>query len=460
MVTLTDELAPPEATLPALQRDRIAKIRARMLRGIQKAIDKHARQLRRDADQAIQAIIRSNYDPKTIKYQCALFTAGDYKRLRRALAAQIEDAASLADRTDEVIRHYGITERLRRHGLVDADNVPELIQGYQYHFLTGSGGEAAAESAVAREVLAARNRPSPGWEAQTEGDRLIKQSRQIKPWRQVRKTSRKLHGNEVATRQDLTRQVIGAAREARGLDYASRELIRELERKGQVFAKNERIPKLVDELEQAASNLVQRADDPVAKAEWRATRRKIREYLRTLKEHGRVQGAWVELLQDTHRKGPEYFEQAAEKFLYWKRRYSAERLLDHETQTAYRARDALNAEKRDWIVGAYWRLNRGFHARWVARLKRNLHKGHRKMRVRRGGKRRRGRSGGVNCVCEGLADKRFSKEATLEYPNMGHPHCSCYWDWIYDRAKLFSAPISSEESDWYRSTGGQLHLGL
>ena len=460
VAVISDELGPTEAVLPETQQERIRQIRRRMLEGIQKATRKHARFLKRDTDEAIRKIIRSNYDPQVVRREVRSYVSGDYKRLRTALAAQIEEAALLAQRTDELIRYYGIAERLRHHGLLDPQGRPELIQGYQYRFLTGKGGEAAAESAVAREVLAARNRRSPGWTPRTEGDRLIKQSDKIRPWRQVRKTSRKLHGDEIATRMDVTRQAVSAAREARGMDQASRELIRELEKRGQRFAQNERIPKLVDELEQAASKLVARADDPAVKREWRATRRKIRKYLRTLKEHGRVQGAWVELLQDTHRKGPQYFEKAAEKFMYWKRRYSAERLLDHETQTAYRARQALHAERRDWVVGGYWRLNRGFHARWVARLKRN--RGSSRARPQgRGGRRRRGRRRGrVNCICEHLADHRFSKEAMLEYPNMGHPHCSCWWELIIDRARMLAAPLRRDELDWYRSTGGQLHLEL
>jgi hypothetical protein len=132
-----------------------------------------------------------------------------------------------------------------------------------------------------------------------------------------------------------------------------------------------------------------------------------------------VQAGYLELLQRAKREnGPAMVDKSLDRWLVEKQRYNAERIIVTEAQAAYRSAQWKRDQDRPWVKGYIWRLQRGGRADYEKRTHPHA--------VRATGSKTV--VGHGRCICEVMNGREFSKDAPLEYPHMGHPHCQCYWD--------------------------------
>jgi hypothetical protein len=193
--------------------------------------------------------------------------------------------------------------------------------------------------------------------------------------------------------------------------------------------------------------------------------KRLEKYVARLKEGGRVQSAYREVIQDltkydpkqTHveyiRKGkkvrrritpPEQrLTKAVQKFTHHKQRMAAERILNTESQTAFRSAGLDRNEGKPWIIGYRWEMNRGLHSRFRKRTK---VKRHRKPARKR-------KFGGKRCICEVMQGKVLSPTEVREWPQGGHPNCGCRFKPVYDESKMMTADITPEEEGWLQEQG-------
>jgi len=409
--------------LPRLQVDRMARIRDKMMADLADAADDLGIALDGDVRRTVDAIRRSDYNPRTIERQVNRLMEHHYGRLGEALAGQIEVAATLGIRYAEMIDAFSV-QYINPQPFSGTVTARVLSQGRQQ-----------TTTALSTEVLLSQ--PASRAPAKFLGDKLLREH--VKPWKQARVISSKLHGRGVKAGREVASQAMAAVRESKQLTAAATDMIREVRKGGAgELGRNQKMSKLMQRVEKAGRDLNTRGGEKALK-EWQATRRQMRSYMRRLSEGGRTQSSMLELLQRTSDTSAKGIDRAIRQHAAFKQKYAAERILKTEQQAAFKSQQILSDQKHDWIVGYIWRLNRSARAGFVSTTKprRTFSLPGRKGK----GKRRRRR-----CACESLAGKRLSREAVAgkDARLMAHPHCMCWLEPVMDKRRL-NAPLSDEE---------------
>ena len=403
--------------LPAEVQRELRQIRDSQLRAINEAIGDYSIPVQRDAGRLIRRIRALHDNPQEIRRLLAAFHVKHTQtRIGRIVLEQIADASGFARRYERLI------------GAFHAARVGPAA--------TGFGNVSSARAAIAlRNVLTLRR---PEAASITAGDRLARRVLKQPPAVLVRGTplapvSSRLHGQAIATSRDATRVVLRSIREQQSLGFASRELTRQLSARGLDVAGNAELPELVRRLQASGRALARGAGDP---KEWNRLKRQIDRHQRTLLQSGRVQGAYLELLQDLQKWGPAQVDRAVERWTAGKARFHAEQWIRTETAAAYRAAQMKSDEARPWIIGYRWRLNRGVHQKAVNRRFGTTGKGK---------NRRSKRRGRVYCVCEIMDGSILSPAVAKDYPRGGHPHCTCLFEPVYNDRALLATPATAQE---------------
>jgi hypothetical protein len=197
--------------------------------------------------------------------------------------------------------------------------------------------------------------------------------------------------------------------------------------------------------------------------------KQLEKYVERLKEGGRVQSAYREVIQDLTKYGPQQktvkylrrtrkgvvkvkrritlpgdrIQKAIQKFTHHKQRMAAERILNTESQHAFRLGGLDRNEGKPWIIGYRWEMNRGLHSRFRKRTK-----------VRRHRKPARKRKfGGKRCICEVMQGKVLKPAEAREWAQGGHPNCGCRLKPVYDEARMMTADITPSEEQWLTEQG-------
>jgi hypothetical protein len=411
--------------LPKSEWNKVQRLRSQMLDDLVAAADEVGAALDGDVAKVVKRIKASNYNRDVIERETRKLMDRHYGRLGEVLGTQVANAASLADRYNEIVQAYA-RQRIRRHA-------PKTLSDAAIDTLLRRG-RPLAKSALATEVLLSQPASTP---LKFVGDRVL--ATHVEPWKQVRVLSPKLHGRAVKASREITTQVVAASREAKNLTRASTDLIREVRKagKGELGGKA-RVSKLVEQVEKAGQNLNRRGGEE-ALAEWRKARAKLRKYIRRLDEGGRIRSSLVELLQRTSADSAKGIDRAITQHAAFTQKYQAERILKTETMANFKGRQVLQDQRHDWIVGYIWRMNRGARRGFVRRRTGKSGRIVGAKKYRRGGRRRR-------CVCEELDGKRLSKDAVAgrDARLMAHPHCMCWLEPVMDKRRL-DAPLSEAE---------------
>jgi hypothetical protein len=364
-----------------------------------------------DVDRAIKAIRRSDYKPAVIRREVKRLMGSQEDRLRKVLAGQVEQVATMSVAYEEVVEAF-----IRTGG--KGAPPPKVFQDFATTRQLREG-QAQARAALSQEVLYRQPEATYATTTRTVGDRILRNG--TKPWRDVRLLSRKLHGRMIQEAREVSTQVIAATREAKQLSKATSDLIRLTRKAGVDIGKNQQVSKLADDALRAGRALNSRAG-PEALAEWQKVRRRIRATLPRLAEGGRTRTNWIELLQRTRDDSAKGIERAMRHHAADKQRYVAERIIKTNRAVDFKATQILQDQKRKEIIGYIWRLNRvarsGFTKRTKPRGTVTAGRGR-----RTSGRRRR-------CICEELNGRQISVEAAKERP-VAHPH-----EPVFDRRAL------------------------
>lgn len=472
----------PEKPFPRTQLARMEEVRGLHLDALDETLDDLSDDLSARSKKAIAAIKRSGYKRSVILRETDAVTKNANDKTAQYVAAAITLAAKMADNAQDVARSWALSERVAAMSPTPTVTTAAIKRAKSFS-TKALAKSASAEAAEARNRLApllttaqqreafakygARSGYQPTY-AKTEGVEILLADRragQIKSSREIG-LSRRLHGsaadNTRSTRKAMTRMI----REGRDLDSAGRELIRELRRVGpnESLGQRQRLTKALRKMQRAGRRLAELGDGdkPAARREWRKQLDAIKRQAARLADKRGAYAEFIQKLEGTRPRigkvqartlSPEQLarkwdaarakatDKALDRWLENKQRANSERIVRTETAAAYRSREYEQAAKKDYIVGFYWRLNRGARRQYVRRtkprpIKRKGKKGGRKSRV---------------CICESLANQRFPLEVAKDYPRGGHPNCNCWWEYIYSTGRLARSPVTQGDLDWFSS---------
>jgi len=157
-------------------------------------------------------------------------------------------------------------------------------------------------------------------------------------------------------------------------------------------------------------------------------------------------GGYQEMLQIIEKQGVQGMDKALSRWLDEKQASHAERIVETETSGAYRAREYEQHANKPYITGFYWRRNPGM-ASLDKKRKKDIGMSR---RMRRGGKNGKRKTKGRPCnVCPSLADNFFPVEYARDYPRGAHPHCRCWYEWVYNTGARGDMPVTQDDLDWF-----------
>ncbi|MHC4619977.1 MAG: hypothetical protein ACYTEQ_19705 [Planctomycetota bacterium] len=452
------------------------EVRGLHLDALDETLDDLSDDLSARSKKAIAAIKRSGYKRSVILRETDAITRNTNELAARNVAESIRDASFFADRSQEIIRAWTLAGRIQDLplGSTVTNAQIERARAFSSRVLVADAEAAFARekrarlrtSAQQREAFAkygARSGYQPTY-AKTEGVEILLADRKagnIKSSREIG-LSRRLHGsaadNTRSTRKAMTRMI----REGRDLDSAGRELIRELRRVGpnESLGQRQRLTKALRKMQRAGRRLAELGDGdkPAARREWRKQLDAIRRQAARLADKRGAYAEFIQKLEGTRPRigkvqartlTPEQLarkwdaarakatDKALGRWLDEKQRYNAERIVETETNAAYRAREYEQAQP--YITHFIWHLNRGARKAYVRRTKpRPI--------------RRKGKKGGRKarrCVCESFDGQKFPIEVAKDYPRGGHPWCRCWYEYIYNTGKASRARVSDEDLAWF-----------
>lgn len=390
-----------------------------------RAVDACDDEIASEARSAIANIKASNYNPRVISSQLKKLAKGTESTLRQSVADQIFWAAHYQTRQEYVYKQFAIEGR--------AESMGELVT-------SGDVSRALARVDVATSAMIAREKNAPLVQTRSReevarllktdiatvkeklpstyaGDRLAKRLTEdgaLKVSREVSLSTRIHKGVDRATRE--TRTALNAAiRESQNFDMAGRELIRISKMSGAEIGKVD-LTKRLQRLKQSGNRLLSMGDDASLK-DFKRQVRNLEKYAGGLADD---RGRYIELLQDIRKRGPAGLDNALEKWTAQTQRYNAERILRTEAQSAFRMREYESIKNTAWITAVIWRRNTG------------ARKSQRKQIIKKAARAGVKAAASRPCICDRMADKKYSKEMMEMYPRMGHPHCSCYWESVID----------------------------
>lgn len=402
--------------LPEGELERIRVIRDAQLDGIKTAVADLDASLTADVEGMIRRMRNSGYAPRTIEREAKAFAARHEGRLAEAVAEQVQLTAGLADRYAEIVSAFVEKEA------ADVVLLPRAAASFQ-----AREGARTAQAALSQDALLDRATGIvTGRKSST--DRLLE--RYVKPWRDVRPLSARLHGDAIATAREVTQQTLAAVRDAKNLSEAGSDLIRAVRASGKgELADGGNIPKLLRDVERAGMDLNRRGGEE-ALAEWRRARSELRRYMGRLAEGGRARTRVLEILQNTTQDRAKGIDSAVRRYAGDKQRYAAERILKTEQQAAFKSRQVLSDARHPSITHYIWHMNRGGRQGYVKRVKpsRTFPMGRKK-----GGAKRR-------CVCEQLDGRKFLADEAREGTRIiAHPHCMCWLEPVFDKKLMLKA---------------------
>lgn len=214
------------------------------------------------------------------------------------------------------------------------------------------------------------------------------------------KLSKRFHGLASEQIRKVSAMVVRAIRETQSVHFASRDIVNLVK-----LGANEKLPKVLRDLRKAASKL-----NNLTGGELKSELIKIKRYMRRINEGGRVGGAYQELIQSlTNARGEPgpAIEKAISTWTHHKQRYYAERIIETETNAAFRAATIDEVSENQALVGFRWMLNRSS-----------------------------ARSFG--CACEQLDGQALRPDEARRLQGGAHPFCSCSLDPIFDKEILLS----------------------
>jgi hypothetical protein len=402
--------------LPASQWNRVQQLRARMLADLADTVADLGLDLEADTNRVIRRIKASGYKESVIRRETRWLMGRHYnKNLTKAIAGQVENAATLAVRYAETVEAFALTQR----------EVKPLSYS-RASFLVRKGRQTS-RAALSTEVLLSQ--PAPPVVRKYVADRIM--LTHVPEWKKVRVLSSKLHGRGVRASREITTQTMAAVREAKQLTAASSDLIRAVRATGagEVGGKAE-LSALMKRVERAGYNLNKRGSEANL-LEWQRVRRQMQRKVTRLAQGGRVQNSLIQILQTTKDTSAKGIDNAIRHHANDVQKYNAERIIKSETLAAYKGDQVLADQKHDFIVGYIWRMNRAARSGFVKRRTSKSGRIIGAKRYRRGGRRRR-------CVCEALDGKRLSLETVRGRTArlMAHPHCMCTLEPVMDKRLL------------------------
>jgi hypothetical protein len=440
--------------IPPEQLERIQIIRGAHLDAIDEALDTVDEAIAADARRTMARIRKSGYNPGVIRRETRRLARRNNDRVRQAVAQQVQHAALLGERVGEVITAFSIAERLKGPD-VPVFVPPSAVKRAQ------ELGSVGSEAALTRVSLARLRTPMEVSEALRKHGgnagkipirgsgpgvtqlRTFRKAGQIKDASEIGLSAR-LHGSAAKNVASTEKAVNNIIRAGTNYDKAQKDLIREVADAGETLGARQRIPAHIKRLEKAGRELRILETGPKSAYNREQYDRTKREWDRAIKAIERKalqqvdkRGGTRELLQIVQKQGTKGLDKALQRWTDEKQRYNADRIVSTESSAAYRAREYNGVKDKKYVTGAYWRLNRGARRKYVKRVK----------------PRKKSKKGmaGMRCVCEGLADQLYPKAVIKDYPRMGHPYCNCFWEYVYDREKMFSEPLTEADVEWYRN---------
>jgi hypothetical protein len=392
--------------LPSEAHPRILEVRREFLTRIVEAIEESNAGLAEGVREAIDRIAARKWTRKAIKQELGKLYAKYQTRVESNLIDLVRDSTTYGER---------YAERIERYGLMGAATIPKSEVQWAYE----AKGGARAVAAYVKQRAAAAKKLFQG--ELTLSDRLHKMTR-----RELR---------------DVTRRVLTAIREGRAIGEVGRELLDAVPGLGEAYKVP---PKTLTRFTKAVRRMETLLDVDHSKE-----LKRLEKYVARLKEGGRVQSAYREVIQDLTKYDPKTpkaqakLTRAVQKFTHHKQRMAAERILNTESQTAFRSAGLDRNEGKPWIIGYRWEMNRGLHSRFKKRTK---VKRHRKPARKR-------KFGGKRCICEVMQGKVLTPAEVREWLQGGHPNCGCRFKPVYDESKMMTADITPEEEGWLTEQG-------
>jgi hypothetical protein len=341
-----------------------------MIRDLAKSLDDTDELLAADIRKFLTRVKKAGWKTDAVKKHTQWLIARHYGRAERNTIHMVEDAASYAE---DYVRRIGELSPMHYRPLPASE----------IKFLTGNalGNVDAAKSLVYGRSAAAKA-----------------------PYKGVLRLSRRLHTLSGDRARKVSSYVVRAIREAQNVGYASRELV-ELGGLG----RKAKLPKLLEELREAASGL-----NRWAQGELQPQIRRLEKYIKGINEGGTVGKAYRELIDSLVKqrrlgKGVpgEAVEKSIGRWVHYKERYFAERIIETETNAAFRASQVAQSNENPGLIGYIWHLSRTS-----------------------------GREFG--CQCETLDGKTLKPKEAEGLIGGVHPFCSCYLEEIWDYDKILT----------------------
>jgi len=481
--------------IPTSQSQRIREIQDIFWRSLDESLDELDDLIAQRARLSMAKIRASGYSKSVIRRETKKITSATNGSTERLLASQIEAAALYAQRAADVIRAWQISGRLR-------DGVEHLTVSDSALARARLPGASAidAEASLARIKIAplrsqaeidkalleygSKKAVQRQGTVSTPGTRAMAKLRKARLVRSSPEIglSARLHGS-AALNVDLTNNAVSTAiREASNMNKAGRDIVNLLNSEGSQLSVNRKLTTPLMRLKRAGRKLqllsVNKADPDALKAATEAYNKEFAKIRKIAASRVDARGGYIELVQKVQKgvtrsyrglgvkkkafqeateaqigrwvakRQAELTDKALTRWLDEKQAYHAERISETETAGAYRAREYQQHANKLYIVGFWWRRNPG-----MLSLDRKRQKDiFRVRRSRRAGRKAKRRTKGAPCrVCPSLADLRFPVEYARDYPRGAHPHCRCWYEWIYDTSRRDAMPITQGDLDWYES---------
>jgi hypothetical protein len=449
--------------IPAAQSARIREINETFWGALDDSLDDLDDLIAQRARVAMKKIRDSNFSRRVIRRETRKITSATNDTVMRAVAQQVEAAALYAQRAADTVRAWEISGRLR-------EGVEHLTVSDSALARARRPGAAAvdAQAVTARIKLSSlrtqkeiqtnlreygsRKAAQRQGRVTTPGTRVMARLRKAGLIRSSRDVglSTRLHGSAALNTDTTNNAVNTAIREASSMNKAARDVTRAVQQGGDQLSVNRRLTKPLRRLRRAGRRLqslsVNQADENALKE---ATKAFDAEFARVRKAASTLvdqRGGYAEFIQIVKKRGVAGMDQALSRWLDEKQAYHAERTVETETAGAYRAREYEQHANKPYITGFWWRRNAGM----LSLDKRRVKDIARVRRSRRAGRKSKRKVKGAPCrVCPALADNFFPVEYAREYPRGAHPHCRCWYEWVYDSGVLARQPITQDDLDWY-----------
>lgn len=353
-------------SLDSREMKKVEKIRRAMLRDLAGVIGDIDEDLGRDIKVMIRRVKKAKWKVSEVRKEVSRLMDSHYGRAERECIKLVEDAASYAQ-----------------------DYARRIIELAPKHYTPIPPSKVAWISKEALGNVKAATSLVVGRSAGTD-----------KMYKGMLKLSKRFHGLANEQTRKVSSMVVRAIRESQSINFASRDIVNLIK-----LGNNKKLPKVLRDLRQAASKL-----NALTGGELKDELVKIKRYMRRINEGGRVGGAYQELIQklSTARGEPgPAVERAISTWTHHKQRYYAERIIETETNAAFRASTIEEVSENTALVGFYWVLNRSS--------------------VRSFG-----------CACEQLDGQALKPDEARRLQGGAHPFCSCSLDPIFDKEILLS----------------------